>query len=59
MIKKNKVKRYRPNSVFGPNNINFKALRNKFNKIEILSRGEELFISGEKIDIKGLKKNLN
>tara|TARA_B100001287_G_C22681754_1_gene530837 strand:+ start:1457 stop:2398 length:942 start_codon:yes stop_codon:yes gene_type:complete len=41
---------------FGPNNINFKALRNKFNKIEILSRGEELFISGEKIDIKSFEE---
>ena len=41
---------------FGPNNINFKALRNKFNKIEILSRGEELFISGDKIDIKSFEE---
>ena len=52
MIKKNlKLKDIDLIQFFGPNNINFKALRNKFNKIEILSRGEELFISGEKRDI--------
>lgn len=41
---------------FGPNNINFDVIRNNFNKIELLSRGEELFISGNKKDIKNFEE---